>query len=386
MFIATYIADQTFDASMLSDVAFKFDGDSTAGRLVSGEWLDEGRAFDLTFEPGEGFLPSDCAALADRLKDDARSIAKGGYGHDLSLDVIVQPAANRAKRLLVADMDSTMITVECIDELADYAGIKDQVAEVTERAMRGELDFAAALDARVALLAGLDEAVIAQCLAERVVLMAGARTLVQTMKARGGHAILVSGGFTRFAEPVAAQIGFDRAIANVLEIADGKLTGTAATAAKTSFTIPGGKLAALDLSGVTQLAGDYTLTGTADGKAPSAVTGTEFGADGTVYATYADGTRLAAFKVPLADVKSPDNMDPRAGNVFQTTIGSGDIQIGFAGTGGLGTLKSSALEQSNVDVSTELTTMIESQTVYTANSKVFMTGNELLDTLMNLKR
>ncbi len=168
--------------------------------------------------------------------------------------------------------------------------------------------------------------------------------------------------------------------------ADGKLTGTAATAAKTSFTIPGGKLAALDLSGVTQLAGDYTLTGTADGKAPSAVTGTEFGADGTVYATYADGTRLAAFKVPLADVKSPDNMDPRAGNVFQTTIGSGDIQIGFAGTGGLGTLKSSALEQSNVDVSTELTTMIESQTVYTANSKVFMTGNELLDTLMNLKR
>lgn len=167
---------------------------------------------------------------------------------------------------------------------------------------------------------------------------------------------------------------------------DGKLTGAAATAAKASFTIPGGKAATLDLSGATQLAGDYSLTGTADGKAPSAVTGTEFSADGTVYATYADGTRMAAFKVPLADVKSPDNMDPRAGNVFQTTIASGDIQIGFAGAGGLGTLKSSALEQSNVDVSTELTTMIESQTVYTANSKVFMTGNELLDTLMNLKR
>lgn len=167
---------------------------------------------------------------------------------------------------------------------------------------------------------------------------------------------------------------------------DGKLTGAAATAAKATFTIPGGKAATLDLSGATQLAGDYTLTGSADGKAPSAVTGTEFSSDGTVYATYADGTRMAAFRVPLADVKSPDNMDPRAGNVFQTTIDSGDIRIGFAGAGGLGTLKSSALEQSNVDVSTELTTMIESQTVYTANSKVFMTGNELLETLMNLKR
>ena len=167
---------------------------------------------------------------------------------------------------------------------------------------------------------------------------------------------------------------------------DGKLSGAAATAARASVTVPGGETLTLDLSGATQFAGAYDLKGGANGKAPSSVTGTEFTADGTVYATYADGTRLAAFKVPLADVKSPDNLEPRAGNVFRTNIGSGDLQIGFAGTSSLGALKAGALEASNVDVSSELTTMIESQTVYTANSKVFMTGNELLETLMNLKR
>ena len=164
--------------------------------------------------------------------------------------------------------------------------------------------------------------------------------------------------------------------------AAGKLTGPTTT----SFTIPGGEPFTLDMSGMTQLAGADALQGTANGKAPSAVTGTEFGSDGIVYATYADGTRLEAFKIPVAEVKSPDNLDPRAGNVYLPSLNSGDLQIGFAGLGGLGTIKASALEQSNVDVSTELTSMIESQTVYTANSKVFMTGNELLETLMNLKR
>ena len=110
--------------------------------------------------------------------------------------------------------------------MADYAGIKPQIAEVTERAMRGELAFEAALDARVALLAGLDEAVIDRCHAERVVLMGGARTLVHTMKANGARAVLVSGGFTVFADRVGAAIGFDRMLSNVLEIADGKLGGT----------------------------------------------------------------------------------------------------------------------------------------------------------------
>ncbi len=142
-----------------------------------------------------------------------------------AIDVIVQPEEGRAKALLVADMDSTMITIECIDELADYAGIKPQIAEVTERAMRGELDFAEALRARVALLAELDEARIDQCREERVKIMPGAKALIRTMRARGAHTVLVSGGFTRFAEPVGAEIGFHRVVANVLGIAAGCLTG-----------------------------------------------------------------------------------------------------------------------------------------------------------------
>ena len=140
-------------------------------------------------------------------------------------DIIIRPANAPLPRLLIADMDSTMITVECIDELADYAGIKPQIAAITERAMRGELDFAAALTERVACLAGLDESVIDLCLAERVRPMPGARTLIRTLGEHGTRCVLVSGGFTRFAEPVAGMIGFDRAVANVLEIEGGKLTG-----------------------------------------------------------------------------------------------------------------------------------------------------------------
>lgn len=155
----------------------------------------------------------------------ARRALEGAFA---GVDIVVQPRDGRRKMLLVADMDSTMITVECIDELADYAGLKPQIAAITEAAMRGELDFEAALDARVALLKGLDAGVIDACLRERVRLMPGARALVRTMRGWGATAVLVSGGFKRFAEPVAAQIGFDRAIANVLEIADGALTGTAA--------------------------------------------------------------------------------------------------------------------------------------------------------------
>lgn len=140
-------------------------------------------------------------------------------------DILVQRWPRTPPGLFVADMDSTMITVECIDELADYAGVKAEVAEVTERAMRGELDFAAALAARVALLAGLEEAVLARCHAERVRLMPGARTLVATLAARGVRCVLVSGGFTSFADRVAREIGFHAAFANVLELADGRLTG-----------------------------------------------------------------------------------------------------------------------------------------------------------------
>ena len=227
MFIATLIAAKGRLAD--ADLSVAQEKMAAGGCTMSAtRWIDEGIAADLDFT-GDPLV--------------AREVLEGRFD---ATDVVVQPAAHREKRLLVADMDSTMITVECIDELADYAGIKEQVAEVTERAMRGELDFAAALDARVALLEGLDESVIEQCLAERVTLMAGARTLVRTMKARGGHAILVSGGFTRFAEPVAAEIGFDRAIANYLEIAHGKLTGTVRKPIVGSDTKEKTLLAALD--------------------------------------------------------------------------------------------------------------------------------------------
>ncbi len=143
-------------------------------------------------------------------------------------DVVVQPADGRTKRLLISDMDSTMITVECIDELADYAGFKDRVSEITERAMRGELDFEAALDARVGLLADLDADVIDRCHAERVKIMPGAEALVRTMKRDGATCILVSGGFTLFADRVAEAIGFDTAISNVLGVSEGRLDGTVA--------------------------------------------------------------------------------------------------------------------------------------------------------------
>ncbi|MEO0501530.1 MAG: HAD-IB family phosphatase, partial [Pseudomonadota bacterium] len=140
------------------------------------------------------------------------------------VDVIVRPADMRP-RLFVADMDSTMITVECIDELADFAGLKAEVSAVTEAAMRGELDFEAALRERVALLAGLEERAIAACLDQRVRPTAGAASLLQALRSAGVRCVLVSCGFTAFAEPVGNMLGFDRVVANVLEISDGVLTG-----------------------------------------------------------------------------------------------------------------------------------------------------------------
>jgi flagellar hook protein FlgE len=163
----------------------------------------------------------------------------------------------------------------------------------------------------------------------------------------------------------------------------GQLTGTSSL----TFDIPNGQTGfVLDMTGMTQLAGEYDVKGTADGNAPTAVKGAEFGSDGTVFAVYEDGTRIAAYKIPLADVPSPDNLTPRAGNVYEASIDSGGIQVGFAQQGGRGSISVGALEQSNVDIGTELTAMIEAQTGYTANSKVFQTGSELLDVLMNLKR
>ena len=194
------------------DVSAASDAARDAGaRLGDIGWIDAGIACDLSFD---GAASQAVRAAVEAL--------------DIKVDVFVQAAATRPKRLLIADMDSTMITVECIDELADYAGIKPQIAAVTEAAMRGELDFGEALDARVALLKGLPAAAIDRCHAERVRLMPGARTLVQTMRARGSHSVLVSGGFTAFADRVGEAIGFARVIANELLIENEALAGTVA--------------------------------------------------------------------------------------------------------------------------------------------------------------
>jgi phosphoserine phosphatase len=146
----------------------------------------------------------------------------------LRVDMVVQLAGGRKKRLLIADMDSTMIRQECIDELADEAGVGARVADITARAMNGELDFEGALRERVGLLKGLPEAVIEQVLRDRITLMPGGKELLATMKANGAYAALVSGGFTAFTSSVAATLGFDENRANTLHVADGKLAGTVA--------------------------------------------------------------------------------------------------------------------------------------------------------------
>lgn len=146
----------------------------------------------------------------------------------LRVDMVVQKAEGRKKRLLIADMDSTMIKQECIDELADEAGVGAHVAAITARAMNGDLDFDAALRERVGLLKGLPEGVIARVLRDRITFMPGGAVLLATMKAQGAYAALVSGGFTAFTTAVAARLGFDENRANILLAEDGKLAGTVA--------------------------------------------------------------------------------------------------------------------------------------------------------------
>jgi phosphoserine phosphatase len=172
-------------------------------------WLDQGVAADLIFT---GELKSKRAALEESLSDE-------------SIDAIVQPLANRRKRLLVADMDSTLIGQECVDELAAVAGVGDRVAEITERAMRGEVAFGPALRERVAMLAGLPESVIGDVLRDRITLSPGARTLARTMRANDARVVIVSGGFRQFTSAIREQIGADEDRANTLMIEGGKLTG-----------------------------------------------------------------------------------------------------------------------------------------------------------------
>jgi len=199
--IATLIAAGRLDDRLIDRaLGFLREVDPAAAFL---HWIDEGDAADLHFK---GDLKNARWSLEDLV----------------DVDVFVQSDEPRFRRLLVADMDSTIIGQECIDELADFAGLKREIAAITERAMQGKLDFKSALRERVALLSGLDEGAIAECLAERVVPNPGAATLVRTMRVGGAKTLLVSGGFVSFAEPISKMIGFDRYRANKL-LFDGRI-------------------------------------------------------------------------------------------------------------------------------------------------------------------
>ena len=177
------------------------------------DWLDPGVAADIPFAPRE---KPDCRTIANRIRERLG---------DAKIDVIVQPVAQRRKKLFLADMDSTIIGQECIDELADVVGVKAHVAAITERAMRGEIEFEPALRERVALLKGLAVSVVDKVIAERITLNPGARALVQTMQAHGARCWLVSGGFTLFTSKIAAMTGFDENRANTLIIENGQFAG-----------------------------------------------------------------------------------------------------------------------------------------------------------------
>jgi phosphoserine phosphatase len=179
------------------------------------QWLAAATAADIAFTAVDGSL----RALADDIRTTLAA----------PIDVIVQPAANRRKKLFLADMDSTMIEQECIDELADYAGLKAHIAAITERAMRGEIAFEPALRERVALLKGLPAALVAEIIDKRISLTPGGRTLIATMRKNGTYTCLVSGGFTLFVERIAAMLGFDDSRSNLLKLdPDGHLNGLVA--------------------------------------------------------------------------------------------------------------------------------------------------------------
>jgi phosphoserine phosphatase len=207
MFVVTLLTDP--ETPVLEQVTVESLRNAWGGGAA--RWLDPGVAaeFDLASAP-----------------ENLWEVWKGLQA--LRIDMAVQPAEGRKKRLLIADMDSTMIQQECIDELADEAGVGAHVAAITARAMNGDLDFETALRERVSLLKGLPEAVIARVLRDRITLMPGGKTLLATMKANGAHAALVSGGFTAFTQAVAARLGFDENRANVLHVDGGALAGTVA--------------------------------------------------------------------------------------------------------------------------------------------------------------
>ena len=209
---------QTHILTLIASPRSTLNLDYLAGALTSSglhfkqvNWLHPKTVCDLTLE-----TPPAPQAYAETLARCAQA----------KVDIVLQPLAGREKKLLISDMDSTMIAQECIDELADKVGLKAHVAAITERAMKGELDFKEALRARVLLLKDLPETTLQQVFDQHITLMPGAKTLVATMKARGATTHLVSGGFTFFTARVAQALGFDTDEANILELADGKLTGT----------------------------------------------------------------------------------------------------------------------------------------------------------------
>ncbi|MFD1883696.1 phosphoserine phosphatase SerB [Paracoccus pacificus] len=204
MFTATLLANPT-----RADLTQRLAENLAARWQASGlDWLNPGIAVDLRLaEP-----PEDQWRVWEELQ------AQG-------IDLVVQPSQGRRKAMLMADMDSTMIEQECVDELADFAGVGPRVAEITARAMNGELAFDEALTERVGLLAGLPESVIQEVLDTRITLAPGAQTLMATMKANGAWCVLVSGGFTAFTDKVAEVLGFDQTRGNILMIDDGVLTG-----------------------------------------------------------------------------------------------------------------------------------------------------------------
>jgi phosphoserine phosphatase len=206
MLIARLIADTATRETRLDALAVALRGEGVA--LATADVLSDGEVLELRFAESD---PHTVLAAIDRFFAPA--------------DMLVSRGAIMVPQVFVSDMDSTMIGQECIDELADYAGLKAQIAAITERAMQGELDFVAALRERVALLEGLDESAISDCLRDRITATPGARTLVATLSALGARTVLVTGGFHHFADPVGEMLGFDRVVGNHLEVSGGRLTG-----------------------------------------------------------------------------------------------------------------------------------------------------------------
>lgn len=208
--VATLIADPAA-ANLAGDIV------ADAAAILPGgnnpSWLAAGVAADIPFAPPIG---SDNSRWAEAVRN-----ALNGA----PFDVVVQPAAGRRKHLLITDMDSTVIEQECIDELADGVGLREKVSAITERSMRGEINFEQSLVERVGLLRGLYVGQAARIVTDRITMTPGARTLVRTMRANGALTVLASGGFTLFTAHVANVLGFDRHYANTLEIEAGRLTG-----------------------------------------------------------------------------------------------------------------------------------------------------------------